>query len=413
MRAVISNGLLKTIQPVAKPYEIWDSKLTGFLIRVQPSGRMTYMCQYARGKRASIGPVGTLTPAEARDLARQMLADVLRGADPQAERRAAQSHTLKSYILDVYAPWAETHHRDGTATIGNLKANFFSTLGDLKLSEITAWSIEKWRSERLKGGTKPSSVNRYLNPLKAALTRAVDWGFLSENPLAKVKPLRTDSQASVRFLSDEEESRLRAALDAREKIMKRERRSANAWRKKRGYKLLPAHTRGFADHLKPMVILSLNTGLRRGELFNLTWGDIDLERAMLTVGGQGAKSGQTRHVPLNDEALGTLRRWRAQNLGASLVFPSASGERFTNVTSAWRNLLKDAKITSFRWHDMRHHFASRLVMEGVDLNTVRELLGHADTKMTLRYAHLAPAVKANAVARLVRRSNKHETAKAV
>jgi site-specific recombinase XerD len=73
-----------------------------------------------------------------------------------------------------------------------------------------------------------------------------------------------------------------------------------------------------------------------------------------------------------------------------------------DVNTSWGNVLVDAKIENFRWHDMRHHFASHLVMAGVDLNTVRELLGHADLKMTLRYAHLAPEHKAAAVAKLMK-----------
>ena len=170
------------------------------------------------------------------------------------------------------------------------------------------------------------------------------------------------------------------------------------WRAERGYELLP-DLAGFVDHLKPMVILSLNTGLRLGELFNLEWSEVDLERAMLTIRGEGAKSGQTRHVSLNDEALDMFNTWQSKS---ERVFPGKGGGRLTNVNNSWRKLLKEAGITKFRWHDLRHHFASRLVMAGVDLNTVRHLLGHADIKMTLRYAHLAPAVTAAAVQKLVR-----------
>ena len=99
-----------------------------------------------------------------------------------------------------------------------------------------------------------------------------------------------------------------------------------------------------------------------------------------------------------------LARWMDQHPGEDedLVFPGKDGAPLTNVDSAWGSIVKAVKLQDFHWHDMRHHFASRLVMAGVDLNTVRELLGHADLKMTLRYAHLAPEHKAQAVAKLVR-----------
>src|SRR3546814_7773873 len=115
---------------------------------------------------------------------------------------------------------------------------------------------------------------------------------------------------------------------------------------------------------------------------------------LMTVTGATAKSRRTRHIPLNREATLVLQGWREQSLTREgRVFVNDDGERFGQVNTAWRRLLKDAGITEFRWHDMRHHFASRLVMGGVDLNTVRELLGHRDYAMTLRYAHLAPGPK--------------------
>jgi site-specific recombinase XerD len=88
------------------------------------------------------------------------------------------------------------------------------------------------------------------------------------------------------------------------------------------------------------------------------------------------------------------------NTESSLVFPGKDGAMLTDAKHSWETILKLAQIKNFRWHDMRHHFASRLVMAGVDLNTVRELLGHSDLKMTIRYAHLCPNIKAEAVSRL-------------
>ncbi len=105
-----------------------------------------------------------------------------------------------------------------------------------------------------------------------------------------------------------------------------------------------------------------------------------------------------RHIPLNREATLVMLNWRAQSEDTSgLVFVIEQGERFDRANSSWRRLLKDAQITAFRWHDMRHDFASRLAMGGVDLNSIRELLGHSDYAMTLRYAHLAPEYKLKAV----------------
>ena len=122
---------------------------------------------------------------------------------------------------------------------------------------------------------------------------------------------------------------------------------------------------------------------------------IDFSRRILTVEGGTAKNRQTRYVPLNDEAIGVLNRWRAQANSGHRIF-----EVRTGFKTAWAKLLKRAHITTFRWHDLRHHFASRLVQLGVPLNTVRDLLGHSSVAMSLRYAHLAPDQRREAVAKL-------------
>jgi integrase len=122
----------------------------------------------------------------------------------------------------------------------------------------------------------------------------------------------------------------------------------------------------------------------------------------MTIHGKSAKSGQTRHIPMNREARDVIRTWRPADAKPGVyVFANGEKEGLTTIKTAWAPLLKRAEIDSFRFHDLRHTFASKLVMAGVDLNTVRELLGHADLKMTLRYAHLAPSVKAAAVEKLV------------
>ncbi|HLB42235.1 MAG TPA: site-specific integrase [Gammaproteobacteria bacterium] len=144
---------------------------------------------------------------------------------------------------------------------------------------------------------------------------------------------------------------------------------------------------------------------RCGELFSLKWENVNFTRALLTIEGAYAKSGKTRHIPLNTEALQVLKSWQQQTNTTDLVFSNKDGERFDTIKKGWKGILDAAKITNFRWHDLRRHFASMLVMADVDLNTVRELLGHSDMTMTLRYAHLAPEHKANAVEKLVKFTN--------
>jgi integrase len=140
--------------------------------------------------------------------------------------------------------------------------------------------------------------------------------------------------------------------------------------------------------------------MRRGELFHLKWSDVDFSRKILTVQGATAKSRKTRHIPLSLEAFDVLNRFNSQSQGNELVFPDDEGGLLTTIYSLWQNLMKDARIENFRFHDCRHDFASQLVMKGVDLNTVRELLGHRTIEMTLRYAHLAPEKLAAAIAML-------------
>jgi integrase len=206
---------------------------------------------------------------------------------------------------------------------------------------------------------------------------------------------KIDRTPNVRYLSKAEEVRLRDALTERDTEMREARVSANKWRKDRKHEPLPTLPH-YGDHLTAAVLISMNTGVRRGELLALRWTAIDTKGKQLTIEGSTAKNEQTRHIPLNSEALEVLERWKEQAPDSERVFPIDTGFK-----SAWVPLLLRAGITAFRWHDLRHHFASRLVQAAVPLNTIRELLGHGSMAMTLRYAHLAPDQKADAVAKLV------------
>lgn len=367
---------------------------------------MSYMVTWARNKAATLGRVGVLTLDQARTEAGRYLSDAHEHGEPLAVlqgRRSAAMPTLGDFLTDTFEPWTMTHHKDGANGCSAIRASYVD-LVRLQLNELNAKRIEKLRSDWLAAGLKPSTVNRNVTRLRGLLSRAVEWGVLSEHPLAKLKQLNVDKRGRVRYLLPDEDQRLRSALDAREEKIRADRDNGNEWREARKKPLMPDLRKcEYADHLKPMVLVSINTGVRRGELFNLRWSDVDLMQKTITIEGDGTKSGQTRYIPLNREVLATLKAWKKQSRKTNYVFPGKGGNRLDNVNSAWAALLKNAGIEAFRWHDFRHTFASRLAMAGIPLNTIRELLGHSDIQMTLRYAHLAPDVKAKAVELLLQK----------
>lgn len=423
MQAKLSAQTIRALRPGDKPYEVVDTEVKEFLLRVQPSGVMTYYFSYrneeGRRRRCRIGNSESLSPAQARDQAILLAARVISGEDRQAEKKKkrrsaelAKSRKLEGFLIHNYEPWATSHRKSGVATVERIRRNFPHLL-NRPLIDINLWVVEKWRSEQLKAGKTRATVNRDITALKACLARAVEWEVLEDNPLQKLRLLRVDTLSRVRYLSAAEETALRKALLERDERIRKDRTRGNEWRRARHKAVLPdLYQQVYADHLHPMALLTLNTGLRRGEAFQLKWCDVDLQRRELAVHSYAAESGKTRYLPLNDEALCTLRQWKQVGDSHEWIFPNRNGGKLTCIKSSWKAVLANAAITKFRWHDLRHHFASRLAMKGVDLNTVRELLGHSDLSMTLRYAHLSPEHKADAVAKLCD-SEEHDNAPSV
>lgn len=421
MKAKIGVELLRSnkVQAKDKKFEIYDTDLKGFGLIIYPDttdksgakkpGSKMYIVRYRlpSGKQTMyrIGRHTLFTPAQARDKAESILRSVKNGIDPRANKEAQSTPTLQSFFDESFKPWVEAHHKASAATLVHFTQ--FSHMADKPLDEYTGEMFEQWKTIRLKAGIKPPTINRNLSMIRSLFSKAVEWDCINNHPLVRVKSLKVDRQPVTRFLSDDEKKHLVKALHDREERLREARDSHNRWRAQRGYNLIPdLREHAFADHLKPMVTLSLNTGMRWGELTALTWGDVDLQRSMLTVRGHIAKSGTSRHIPLNSAALSTLEQWKKQQPATEqtakhIAFPGKDGKKLDNLDKSWSGILKAAKITDFRWHDMRHTFASNLVMAGVDLNTVRELLGHSDIKMTLRYSHLAPEHKALAVSKLI------------
>ncbi|MDQ1118905.1 MULTISPECIES: tyrosine-type recombinase/integrase [Pseudoxanthomonas] len=402
MRIQLTKKIVTSTLPKDRPYELRDAQVRGLLLRVQPSGHRAWIVTWAHGKRRTLGSVEHLSLDQARDVARKVVAEFVQTGLPSIAKPEPVKITLRAFLDNHYAPWIKTELKRADDTLRRIEQAFAALL-PMTLTDIDAKVIERWWLKRLSDTIQPGSkqtiskatASRNLATLRSAMSKAVKWGMLETNPVTNAALKVAKPRSVVRFLSTAEEHRLRSALTARDNAHAAARKSANQWRTARKRALLPEAPEGaFADHLTPIVLLAMNTGLRKGELLSLNWSDINLQARMLTVRAEHAKSGKQRHVPLNNEAMSVLQRWRPKTSGSGTVFGISS------VKSSWEKLIAVAKINDFRFHDLRHHFASRLVMTGVDLNTIRELLGHADLTMTLRYAHLAPQHLAAAVAKL-------------
>lgn len=242
-------------------------------------------------------------------------------------------------------------------------------LGHLHLDQVTPARLTACR-ERLAETRAPATVNRYLAVLSHALNVAVhEWGWLEASPLRRVRHLR-EPQGRVRWLDDAERQRLLAAC-----------------------------TQSPNRLLLPVVVLALATGARKQELLGLTWREVDVRRARVLL--LVTKTGERRSVPLTGRALTELQTLaKVRRLDTALVFPRRDGKAPIDIRHAWQQAVRQAGLTDFRFHDLRHCCASYLAMHGASLVDIAEVLGHKTLQMVKRYAHLTAAHTAQVVARM-------------
>lgn len=413
-----TKNTARSLAPKDRPYEKYDSKQPGLLIRVQPSGKKSWYVVYrvnGRRIRKSLGPAGydgAVELADARASAQEALSASHRNEDAFEEARRARSERLGAFIDHHFEPYAIKNIRSHDDFLKRVRKHFKPLLNK-PMSDIAEADLEKWRKRRAAEGVTIDTMRRELTYLQSILNAAVTrFSLLEHNPVAHYRleqeansPIRKNDR-KVRYLErGVEDVALRAALAARDDRIREDRASANQWRKARGRPLMPTiGADEYGDHITPIVLLALLTGIDRGDLFSLTWEQVDLDNRRLSLvrGKISRKSSRGWILPLSTEAAEVLRQWKRQTGGKSgLVFPSPrSGERLDNISKAWNGIVEDAALQNFRFKDLRHTFASWLVQGGVDLYVVKDLLCHSSIKTTEVYAHLAPDQKSAAVDRV-------------
>jgi integrase len=316
-----------------------------------------YVSWYVGGRqfKKKIGPNKRAAELYAKDIDLKRVRGELLGL--REEKRILFEDLTKKYL--EWATGRKSPHTiaDETCTIERLKLRF-----DGLASKVSRSDLEGYLSQRLLT-SGPASYNRQLSLLRCLFKKAVEWSYCRANPADGIRKMK-EPPGRVRFLTDTE----------REKLL--------------------GECRG---RLRQLVEIALDSGLRKGELLSLKWGDADLKNRMLRI--ERSKNGDRRDVPMSDRVWEVFQEI-PRRLDTPYVFAILDGTPQADLKTAWGKALERSGIENFHFHDLRHTFASTLVMAGVDIRTVQTLLGHRDITMTMRYAHLSPAHLKEAISKL-------------
>jgi integrase len=322
-----------------------------------------YINYYYRGrrKREMVGP----SKGAAIQALSIRLAEIAQGKFKIMPKRGAMTFDV---LADKYRELISVHKRGHHVEKYILKT-LAAYFGNLRVFDLSAEDYEHFKALRSKS-VKPATVNRELTVAKHMLSKAVEWEIIPDNPFRKVRPLSVPKCAE-RVLSYDEETKLLARC--------------NLVRSR---------------FLRPVVLLALHTGMRRGELLSLEWSRVDLDRRTIRILNAKSTAGN-RLIPMN-ATVHTLLSDLVKEATSPVVFPSSRkpGEKLLDLKKGFKKAVQLAGIPHFRFHDMRHTFATRLVRVGVDIVSVQHLLGHSKITMTARYAHSLADAKMAAVGKL-------------
>ena len=354
-RRKLTDAAIAGLRAGKREYTVWDRSVPGLGVRVRPTGGKTYVLLEeieGRTKRISLGPVSTMTVAEARRSCHE------RRASPEPDRASESSQCVPLFRDFVEGEWKQAHferYKPSTRRSARyvLDRRILREFGSRPLDRITQAEVRRWFDEFSR--TAPGNANNALKLLRQIMNFAIARGYIDTNPSRGLR--RNRRPPLTRFLSLEEIRRLHHALDD--------------------------HARKGHRQQADIIRLLLLTGCRRSEILRLRWSEVHANVLVL----QDAKTGP-RKVPLNTQARRILEA-QPRNQSA-FVFPSPRdpSRPRSPALKLWYLVRKDAEIEDVRLHDLRHTLASHAVMSGVPIPVVSRLLGHSNASMTLRYAHL-------------------------
>ena len=304
-----------------------------------------------QGKRIQKS-TGTKDKSEALKLLVQCQEDVRRYNIDATIRHRFQDMSQK--FADEHLPLLKPLTAEGYRTHIKYLTNQFH---GLYLDEINKTRIAEYISARRQAGLTSPTIRRHLSTLSSMYSRAIGWGWIETNPSKSFdKRAVPEAKPRVRYITQKEFQRLHS----------------NA-----------------APHLKPILEIAVQTGMRSEEILSLKWSQINLDRREITL--TKTKSGLPRVIPMTDQAVTTFVATLRHVTSPYVFCNRTTGERYRSVKKAFHSACRRSQITDFRFHDLRHTFASWSVQGGMDLYRLSRILGHATTQMTARYAHLATA----------------------
>ncbi len=274
-------------------------------------------------------------------------------------------NTILQQAVTLYLEYSKANKRSYKLDENYCKV-FIEYFGkNTRLKDITPQKIEKFKIY-LKPDRKNATVNRYIEALSKMFNVAISNGIFKSNPLKQIKKLKQDNY-KIRFLTKDEEKALFKVLNEHEEY----------------------------NYYIPIVICALQTGMRKGEIKNLKWSNIDFENRYIEL--LKTKSGKARKIPISDKLMAELIKLKANKISEYVFTNPITKTKYTHLQKGFTSALKKADIENFRFHDLRHTAATRMTEMGIDLAVVQEILGHCDVKTTMRYAHPVPERKLKAV----------------